>query len=139
MMAKAQDIFAFRSQFPEFASIKDADLAAVLNTADIYLDADMWSARDFPLARMYWVAHMLTLSQQQAAIISTTDGGSGGSFDLYLHSIRIGERTISFSQRKAFESSATTSGPGEQMLSYTYYGQMFIQLRTRNIIPIAVV
>jgi hypothetical protein len=135
-MAKATDIFAFRSQFPEFASVKDADIATVLNTADIYLDSTMWSSTDFPLARMYWVAHMLTLQQMQGASIEL---GGTGMADLFLRQIRIGERTVSFGQRQFAKAAAAGAGPGEEMLSYTYYGQMFIQLRTRNIIPIAII
>lgn len=135
-MAKAQDVFAVRSQFPEFSQVSDADIAAVLNTADIYLDPTQWSTTDFPVARLYWVAHMLTLQQMQGASVEL---GGTGMADLFLRQVRIGERTIGFGQRQFAKAAASGSGPGEEMLSYTYYGQFFIQLRTRNIIPIAIV
>lgn len=135
-MAKSADIFAFRSQFPEFSSVKDADIATILNTADIYFDGSQWSADDFGLARMYWAAHMLTLSQMQGASIEL---GGTGMADLFLRQVRIGERTVGFGQRQFAKAAAAGAGPGEEMLSYTYYGQMFIQLRTRNIMPIAII
>lgn len=138
-MAKSQDVFAFRAQFPEFVNVADADLATILNTADIYFDATLWSPTDFPLARLYWVAHMLTLAQQQASTINIAGGGSVGLSDLFLRQIRIGERTIGFGQRQFAKAAAAGAGPGEEMLSYTYYGQFFLQLRARNIFPIAIV
>lgn len=135
-MAKAPDVFAFRSRFPEFSTVKDADLAATLNTADVFLDASQWSTRDFATARMYWVAHMLTLQQMQGA---TVELGGTGMADLFLREVHIGERTVSFGQRQFAKGAATAGGPGEEMLAYTYYGQLFVQLRSRNIIAIAVV
>lgn len=135
-MAKSADVFAFRAQFPEFSSVKDADIAATLNTADIFLDPNQWSTRDYALARMYWVAHMLTLQQMQGASIEL---GGTGMADLFLRQIRIGERTVGFGQRQFAKGAASTAGPGEEMLSYTYYGQLYLQLRARNIIAIAVV
>jgi hypothetical protein len=136
MMASSQDIFAFRSRFPEFASVKDADIATVLNTADVYFDYTQWSPTDYPVARMYWVAHMLTLMGEQGTNI---DLGGSGTADLFLRTVHIGERTIGFGQRQFAKGAASTAGPGEEMLSYTFYGQFFLQLRARNIIAIAVV
>jgi hypothetical protein len=135
-MAKSSDIFAFRAQFPGFASVQDADIAMMFNTADIYFDSSQWSPTDFPMARMYWVAHMLTLMSEQGANIAL---GGSGTADLFLRQVRIGERTIGFGQRQFAKGAAGSSGPGEEMLSYTFYGQMFLQLRARNIIAIAVV
>jgi hypothetical protein len=135
-MAKSSDIFAFRSQFPDFTGVKDADIATVLNTADIYFDPSQWSTTDYPLARMYWVAHMLMLMGEQSADVAL---GGSGTADLFLRQIRIGERTIGFGQRQFAKGAASTAGPGEEMLSYTFYGQMFLQLRARNIIAVAIV
>jgi Protein of unknown function (DUF4054) len=135
-MASSHDVFAFRAQFPEFATVKDADLAATLNTADVFLDASQWSPRDFATARMYWVAHMLTLQQMQGASVEL---GGTGMADLFLRQVRIGERTVGFGQRQFAKAAASGAGPGEEMLAYTYYGQLFVQLRSRNIIAIAVV
>jgi hypothetical protein len=135
-MATATDIFAFRARFPEFASVKDADIAMVFNTADVYLDSNQWSVRDFSLARLYWVAHMLILQQEQG---TNTDLGGAGTADLFLRQVRIGERNVSFGQRQFAKGAAAGGGPGEEMLSYTQYGQLFLQLRARNIIAIAVV
>jgi hypothetical protein len=135
-MAKSSDIFAFRAQFPEFTSVSDADIAMIFNTADVYFDASQWSTTDFPLARMYWVAHMLSLMQEQG---TSAELGGSGTADLFLRTVRIGERTVGFGQRQFAKGAASISGPGEEMLSYTYYGQLFLQLRARNIIPIAIV
>jgi len=132
-MATAQDIRAFKARFSDFKLTDDASIAAVLNTADVFLDPRVWpSARDFALARMYWAAHLLSLMQMNSANATLSGGAGGSSADLFVREIHIGERTVMFQQRRTFEKSDTGTGPGEEMLTATLYGQLFIQLRTRN-------
>jgi hypothetical protein len=135
-VATVEDIIAFKARFSEFAKLSDPPIAAVLNTADVYLDDVMWSPRDFPLARMLWAAHLLTL-QQTVAANSTIDGT--GMSDLFVRSIRFGDRTVTFEQRQSFMSAQAGMEPGEILLSSTTYGQLFLQLRSRNIIPVTIV
>jgi hypothetical protein len=135
-MAATQLIYQFRSRFPEFASVLDADIAMALDTGAVWLDQAKWTVRDYPLALLYFAAHYLSLQQQELA--SVQFGGVGES-DLYLRSISIGERHVTFAQRKYITAAEKMLGPGEQMFLLTIYGQYFIQLRSRNIFPIAVV
>lgn len=140
-MATPKDLFLFRGKFTEFATTNDGDIAAVLNTADMFLDPVAWgtdpaSVSDFNLARMYWSAHWLSLVQQQVA--NATIDGTGMS-DLFVRQISIGERRVAFQQRKSFEKIEEAAGPGEAMLSNTIYGQMYLQLRARNFPLVAIV
>jgi len=131
-----RDIVAFKANFQEFKELPDADIAEVFNTADVFLDARVWpSARDFAMARKLWVAHTLLLYRMALASASFTGAGVGMSVDLYLSQIHIGERTVGLGQRRLMTSGGRgyVYGPGEEMLNTTIYGEMFIQLRTRNI------
>lgn len=135
-MATAQDIFAFRNRFAEFSGVPDADIAAGLNTAEVFVDADLWSAGDYALAKSFFAAHLVSLQQLQIA--NATIDGTGFS-DLFVESIGFGERRVRFQQRKGFANIESAAGPGEEMFSLTTYGQMYLLLRSRNIMPIAVV
>jgi hypothetical protein len=137
-MATSQDIYAFRGRFPELTAT-DAQIAAVLNTADIWLENNsQWSTRDFNLARQYWAAHLMVMQQMQGSG-STSEIAGVSLADMYVSSVKIGERTVTFQQRQSLANAEANAGPGETMLSATMYGQLFLQLRARNIIPVAIV
>jgi hypothetical protein len=87
------------------------------------------------MARYYWAAHMLQLAQQQSA--SAAIGGSGMA-DLFTRMVRYEGKMVSFGERQLFAKEAT-AGPGEELLTLTYYGLMYLQLRTRNIMPVLVI
>lgn len=135
-MASTSLIYQFRSQFPEFDTVPDADIAVALDTSLLWLDPTLWDANDFPMALMFWAAHFLSLKQMQLA--SVQFGGTGAS-DLYIRQISFGERRVAFNQRKYETAAEKMLGPGEQMLLSTIYGMAFIQLRSRNIIPVAII
>ena len=134
-MATSADVLAFRLAMPAFKSMPDADVAAALDEVDIFLDADMWSPKDFPLARRLLAAHNLQL---QLMLAMSMPGGAqgataGGSLDTYLSGITFGERHVTFGQRRWMNTSKnSTTGPGEEMLGATTYGLRFQQLRYRN-------
>jgi|SRR5215831_3412115 len=139
-MATSRDIFAFRARFSEFTGVTDADIAAVLDTADVFLDEGAWDvgSPDFPRAKEYFAAHMMSLLQTTKANIET--GGSGAGFsDLFVRQIRIGERAMGFGQRQAFNNASENAGPGDMMLDLTYYGQLYEKLRARNFPAVAIV
>ena len=118
-MATAQDIFAFRAQFSEFAEVTDADVAMVLNTADIFLDPGAWDTDtpDYQAARRYFAAHMLSLLLTQKATAAMIGTGAGGGWsNLYVRSISIGERRVMFGERQSFAKRQGESlGPGDEM------------------------
>jgi hypothetical protein len=135
-MASATDIGVFRSRFPEFSTVADADVSTNLNTADVFLDATMWPSQpDFALARMFLGAHFLILQQQEIA--NATVDGTGLS-DLFVRQIRFGERAIGFAQRKV-PNAAQDVAPGEDQFDATYYGEYFILLRHRNLMGVSIV
>jgi hypothetical protein len=138
-MSLSQDIIAFKAAYPDFATNSDADIAAVFNTADVFLDPSVWiRPQDFAKARQLWVAHMLTLSRMlgNSMLIggSSTTTSGGGLTDLFVRNIKIGERNVSFDRRQLTSTNRTSTGtgPGEDELLLTLYGQLFLQLRQRN-------
>ena len=50
-----------------------------------------------------------------------------------------GERLVSYQQRAGLAELMKAAAPGEALLELTVYGQAYLQLRARNIIPVAVV
>jgi len=149
-MSIGQDIVAFKAAYPEFATDSDATIAAVFNTADVFLESDTWiRQRDFAKAQQLWVAHILTLKNMLGGNLvfggsssSSTTTTSGGLTDLFVRSIKIGERLVSFDRRQLLNtnkaSQSTGAGPGEDNLLLTLYGNLFLQLRQRNF-PLVVV
>jgi len=136
-MATSQDVIAFKAQMPAFAQVNDADIAAVLNTAGLVVVNDgTWSPIDYPAALRYYAAWLLSLIQEQAANATIT--GSGVT-DLYVRSIRFGERDVTFAQRTALSNIERTSGPGEALLNVNVWGNMYLQLRYRNVVPVMVI
>ena len=135
-MATAQDINSFRSKFAEFEQVGDPDISVALNAADLWLDQTQWIAADFPLARILWAANYLALKELQ---IEMTETGGVGMSDLFIRSIGIGDRRVMFGERRLAKGTNAMLGPGEEMLTLTIYGEMFLQLRARNFPAVAVV
>jgi len=137
-MVTAKDLASFRSKFSALATVDDATIAGQFDIVDVEIGNGFnWvSQADFQLARLALCAHFVMLDQQQA---SDVELGGVGMSDMYVRTIRFGERLTGFAQRKAFETLETMAGPGETLLSSTPYCQLFIRLRARNIIPVAIV
>ena len=137
-MATAQQIYAFRSKFAQFDrdDVSSAAIAEALDTASLWLDVRLWTPDDYQAALLYWAAHYLTLSLLQLAAVEL---GGVGSSSTFVRSISFGERRVQFGEMKAGQSAEKMLGPAEQMLTDTMYGQLFLMLRARNIIPVVVV
>lgn len=131
-MTATVNLFMLRSRFPEFSTVKDANVQAAIEMAKVWVDPKVWSTTDYPDAVIYWAAHWLSLQAQQLA--STEAGGA----DIFVSGIDFGERHVTFSQRSVSKNSGTI-GPGEELLSQTIYGQLYLMLRSRNIIPVMIV
>ena len=133
MTATSQDVLVFKARLPEFSIATDADVAANLDEADMWLDSDKWNPADFPWARMFLAAHNLKL----AMIYDMTSGGSSltsGVVGMYAKSVSFGERRVMFGERKSASSQAGgVTAPGEDLFEDTIYGQKFMRLRARNI------
>jgi hypothetical protein len=141
MGASNADIAQFRSQFKEWSSVSDAQVAAAYNVADIIMDSTVWpSQRDFAMARLQLAAHLLAMSTQGTMFAAS--GLGGGVLGLYMSSIRFGERDVSFGTRPIFGTAGSAIGTldvGELNLVDTMYGQTYLLLRNRNIIPVGIV
>jgi hypothetical protein len=130
------DLPTFRQWFPEFSTVDDPSIIQSLYVATLWIDPAMWSKKDYPMAVLYWAAHWAQLVQNQLA---TMEIAGTGSTDIFLRQIRIGERTLGFASRQGQKEVEAMAAPGESLLSQTIYGQLFIQLRARNIPSVMVV
>lgn len=132
-MATSQDVLVFKARLPEFSIATDADVAANLDEADMWLDRDRWNPVDYEWARLFLAAHNLKL----AMIYDMTSGGSSltsGVVGMYAKSVSFGERRVMFGERKsATGKAAGVTAPGEDLFEDTIYGQKYIRLRARNI------
>jgi Protein of unknown function (DUF4054) len=136
-MERNQEIVAFKAHFPLLQDLSDPDVGLAIDAANIFLDANVWpSAVDFQAARWYWIAHWLTMSQRAA--MGAELGGSG-AIDLFLRGVRYEGKMVQYAQRTYGSESAKDISPTDASYFTTTYGQLFLQLRTRNIIPIAVI
>lgn len=138
-MATSQDVIAFRLSNDEFKALSDADIAGALDDADVWLDKAMWSDRDYPTARYLWAAHNLAVH----AILLANQEAMGtlmGFNNQTLATIGFGERRVAFRQLRMMQAGKNVyaSGP-DQELAETWWGQRFLMLRQRNVIPILTV
>lgn len=135
-MTLQTNIFAFRSRFPEFNSVDDGVILNYLDFATTQLDKETWDiGTDYEKGMLYLTAHLVSKHQQLAA--QSADGS--GATDLYVSSIHFGERTVSFGRRGEADSQLGALGVGERALDDTLYGQMFLMLRSRCVIPVVIV
>jgi hypothetical protein len=137
-MATSVDVNAFRAQYMELSSATDPQISAALNTTDVMLGSGKnWASQDdFNLARRMHAAHLLTLQMMQLA--NDSDGGIGLS-DLFVQQVRFGERHVTFGQRQMFNRVGTNVDPVDSLYYTTTQGQLFLQLRDRNIIPVMLI
>lgn len=132
----------FQRRFPEFAGTDPALIQQQLDDAQIWIDGDLWNSQaEYRLAVLYWTAHYLYLSQWQGVNggASFTSQSGPSEADLFVRMIRMGDRSVAYGERnKGGANAGAMNSPGEGLLNITLYGQLYIQLRTRNIIPIAI-
>jgi hypothetical protein len=133
MTATSHDVLTFKAKIAEFADTPDADVAAALDEADMWLDAKMWNPNDFPWARWWLAAHGLKLDQTYATSVAASGSSSSAAVGMFVRSIGFGERRVMFGERKFETSKSGISGPGQELLEETVYGNKFLRLRARNI------
>lgn len=125
-----------KAEFADFSTYPDAVVASAINIVDMLLDPSVWpNLVDFANARMMYAAHLITMQATQAA---NAQHGVG-PLDLFVNNISFGERSVSYGTRANWGTIKGMAGSGEETLPLTLYGQMFLNLRNRNIIPIMVV
>ena len=141
----------FRIKFPELATIvDDLEVQNMLNTGAVILEEISWEPRDWQTAALMWTAHWLSIladeemRRDQGSSTSTGGGSSTGGSDLYVRMIRYEGKMIAYNERKPRAnigggSTSSWTGPGEESMTTTSYGQLYLTLQHRNFIPIAVV
>jgi hypothetical protein len=135
-MATSQDVIAFRLGYPEFKSLNDGDIANALDYADVWVDVRLWSPRDYATGRYLFAAHNLQiyiiLKANQEAM-----GDMMGFTNQTLATVSFGERRVAFKQLKAQTGgkNPAVTGPDQEFLETTY-GEQFLAIRSRNIMPI---
>jgi hypothetical protein len=135
-MATSTDVNAFRANFIELSAATDPQIAAALNTTDVMLGSGRnWASQDdFQLARKQYAAHLVIMQMMQMA----NAGDGTGMADTMVTSIKFGERTITFGQRSSM-SKIQEADPSDATFYLTQQGQLFLQLRDRNIIGVMLV
>jgi Protein of unknown function (DUF4054) len=141
-MASAADVADFKAKLPEMAATGDPVISAALDEADMWLEAGLWHAPDFPWARVFLAAHHILMAQIYGGG-GAAEGGGGSAIatDLFVRMVAFGERRVMFGERKTVAGAGEGKmfGAGEAALEDTIYGQRFLRLRSRNIIGILTV
>ena len=104
--------------------------------ANVWIDPTQYSANDGVLAILFFAAHFLSLKQKSRSFCRTW-------WHRRCRSVRprysVRERSVVYAQRQGVEQAASLNGPGESTLATTFYGQMYLMLRSLNIIPVMTV
>jgi hypothetical protein len=138
-VATSQDVIAFRLSYREFNALTDADVASALDDADVWLDSDMWSPRDYPTARALWAAHNLNIYLILLANIEAM-GDKLGFTNQSLATVGFGERRVAFRQLRMLQTGQNVYATGpDQAIAETTYGQLYLSIRSRNIMGIITV
>lgn len=127
----------FRDQFPEISTddASDTKVRTGLRTAALFVDPDIWGAL-YPMAYLYYAAHMVSLTQQLELAAAV---GNSGMTDTFVTDVTFENRKVSFGQRAGQAKVEGDANSGESLLGQTTYGQIYLQLRTRVVIPIVVI
>lgn len=127
------NIFAFRTRFPEFKDVGEGQIAIFFEFAKTQVDEKIWTD-DYALGILYLTAHHV--SKYLVAQANAADGS--GATDLFVSSISFGERSVAFGKRGESDTRLGALGVGERGLDDSLYGQMFLSLRSRNVMSIAI-
>lgn len=114
----------FKIRYPSFSTVPDATVQAALDEAARWVDKS-WFEADFPIARMLYAAHVLTLEGQG----TSKESGLAGLAAAGLTSVKSGNHTVSLSE-------SSVRGDAKKNLAGTFmatsYGQRFLALQRVN-------
>lgn len=120
----APTVADFKTRYPAFAGVPDATVQKALDEAAQKVD-ETWIEADFPVARMYYAAHVLTLdglgTHKEASFASLAVSG--------LTSIKSGNMTVTLSESSV---RGETKKRKAGSLEGTSYGQRFLELLRVN-------
>lgn len=126
----------FKTKLPQLADEDDANIAASLELASMFVDPLVWTEKDYATGVIYLAAHYLL---QQKALSSTSgSGGSSSGAETYVSSVSFSDRKVSYGLVKSSSSGGSSGALSDADLSKTMYGQVYMRLRQRNV-PMSVV
>lgn len=131
----------FRYMFPELAEFDGTLVRQAMLAAQSFADEVEWLPQDYPLALLYMAAHIAIQLKQAAEDAAASAASSGVAEGTYVSSVSFGDRTVSFRQMRDWTQQGQQDGASTVMkdLHETFYGQLYVNLRMRNIIPVFVV
>jgi Protein of unknown function (DUF4054) len=133
-----------KARFPEFATVVDPIVTTFISAAANEVDPSRWSEKYYKVAIMYLAAHYMWLYQQQLLIQANASGGIGGGggagseVQTFLNSMSWEDFQIGFGSTRTNSggtnmSWAQSSGGAIPLYGKTMYGQLYIELRQRNL------
>lgn len=134
----------FKAFFPEFVAVDDTTIELFLSAATNWVRDD-WPEADWKLAILYLAAHLLIM-RPTVAVPGSGVGGGGSTYagdgDTYIKSVKFGDRQVTYDVKKGASSSASGGSVAvraDEFLGMTQYGEIFLQIRRRNVFPVAII
>ena len=130
----------FRRTFPELADYDGNLVRQAMFAAQSFADEVEWLPQDYPLALLYMAAHIAIQLKKAADDIAAASGGAGLAEGTFISSVSFGDRSVAFRQMRDW-SQLGQGGASAAMkdLDETFYGQLYVKLRLRNIMPVLIV
>jgi hypothetical protein len=136
----------FRVKFPELADRPDPVIIPQLAEASLWVvpDPEFWEEADYFHALLLLAAHYLLLSEASEGNPNDPGGGGGtaSAVQTFVQRVTIGDRSVSYGKVDTTGSSGGGGGGAsiaEEFLLRTIYGERYLLLRNRNIVPVAIV
>lgn len=132
----------FKARFPEFISVVDQIVMTFISAAANEIEPSQWIEKYYKTAIIYLAAHFMWLYQQQLLVQSQGTGGSGGGgagsdIQTFLSDMRWEDFEVSFGSTSTGKSGSSSwlqaSGGASPLYGKTMYGQLYIELRRRNL------
>lgn len=112
----------FKDRYPEFASLTDARIDAVMADALLWVDQTWRIEADYQPAIMAYTAHILKVEATAAA-----SGASGGAVSGPIKSESLGDASITYA-----DNTSSDWRFADADLATTPYGTSYLRLRNRN-------
>lgn len=132
-----------KTRFPEFTNVDNQIVGTFISAAANEVDPVQWQEKYYAIAIIYLAAHFMWLYQQQLLVQSQGTGGSGGGggagsdIQTFLSDMRWEDFEISFGSTSTGKSGSSSwlqsSWSASPLYGKTMYGQLFIELRRRNL------
>ena len=136
-----------KARFPEFADVADPQVTIFISAAVNEVEPAQYIEKYYTPAIIYLAAHYMWLYQQQLLINANavSGGGSGGggeegAVQTYLSTMRWEDFQVDFRSSKANTTGggststwSATMGNVSPLYGRSVYGQLYVELRKRNL------